>query len=507
MYGGGGYMELCKEQQRFIHSKPSRYSLIRGLQNSGKTTAAIYRSLYLKNHYCLYEEDKILMLASKEEDIDYIKNIYNIAEVETRLEYLSLFSNSERNFHVVTLESILHRYFLEYQSKNNVKYELIVDEDKKNRIMKSCILRIKNNFPKLRILQHDYVNFFIEEVKWIKSCNYTDVDTYLQASRIGRKCEKGQGPLRINKNSPARRAIFEIMVKYNEKLREENLVDNEDINIYALEIAKANKEDKYCHIISHKSNNLTKIQIDFMEELFAEKSYSSMMFLVDMEKSNKSNSWMVKGKRVNTKPLGEKVKPYSFKNKYKAKEVVQKKHKDISKEKIDVNSFENFEFCDIRHGRAYEFMRDYSRISDILVTDGKEGYEYLNEELLELPVYSDIAAGEPILINSEMEGNFYIPKYWLKGVKNSFILKVKGDSMIGANINHGDYVVIRHEHAANNNDIVAVDIGGNATLKRLSIKKDKILLMPANEKYKPIVIDSEDTYIIGTAVGIIKHKN
>jgi SOS regulatory protein LexA len=151
-------------------------------------------------------------------------------------------------------------------------------------------------------------------------------------------------------------------------------------------------------------------------------------------------------------------------------------------------------------------MRDYNRISDILVSDGKEGYEYLNEELLELPVYSDIAAGEPILINSEVEGTFYIPKYWLKGVKNSFILKVKGDSMIGANINHGDYVIIRHEHAANNNDIVAVDIGGNATLKRLSIKKDKILLMPANEKYQPIVIDSEDTYIIGTAVGIIKHN-
>ena len=174
---------------------------------------------------------------------------------------------------------------------------------------------------------------------------------------------------------------------------------------------------------------------------------------------------------------------------------------------LKVDSFENFEYCDIRHNRAYEFMRDYSRISDILVNDEKGDYEYINEELLVIPVYSDIAAGEPILINSEIEGSFYIPKYWLKGVKNSFILKVKGDSMIGANINHGDYVVIRQEHAANNKDIVAVDIGGNATLKRLSIEKDRILLLPENEKYQPIVIDSEDTYIIGTAVGIIKHKN
>ena len=182
-------------------------------------------------------------------------------------------------------------------------------------------------------------------------------------------------------------------------------------------------------------------------------------------------------------------------------------HEDIVVNNLNIDDLENFQYCDIRHGRAYDFMRDYSRISDIIVNDEKGDYEYINEQLLELPVYSDIAAGEPIQINSEIEGNFYIPKYWLKGVKNPFILKVKGDSMIGANIDDGDYVVIRHEQAANNNDIVAVDISGNATLKRLSINRDRILLMPENEKYKPIVIDSEDTYIIGTAIGIIKHKN
>ncbi|MGK0469277.1 S24 family peptidase [Clostridium sp.] len=485
-------MDLCLEQQKLIHSKPSKYSLIRGMRNSGKTTAAIYRSLYLKNHYCLYEDDKILMLTSQDEDIDYIKKLYAIAEDETKLEYLSLFSSSERNFHVVTLESILHRYFLEYQNKYKLKYELISDKHKKRRIMEGCILQIKDIYPKLKILRTDYVEFFIEEVKWIKSCNYLGIDLYSDVNRVGRKCPKGQGPQRISKNSTARKSIYEVMVMYNEKLKSLNLVDNEDINMYALEMAKIINIDKYCHIISHKSNNLTKIQIDFIKTLSNEKPYSSIMFLLDMDNPHKSNSWMVKGKRVNTKPLGEKAKSYTFKSKYNAQVV---------------DSFENFQFCDIRHGRAYDFMRDYSRISDILVTDGKEGYEYLNEELLELPVYSDIAAGEPILINSEVEGNFYIPKYWLKGVKNSFILKVKGDSMIEANINHGDYVIIRHENAANNNDIVAVDIGGNATLKRLSIKKDKILLMPANEKYHPIVIDSEDTYIIGTAIAIIKHKN
>ena len=495
-------MELRLEQQRMIHSKPSRYSLIRGTQGSGKTTAAIYRGLYLKNHYCLYKEDKILMLTSQDEDTAYIENLYSIAEEETRLEYLSLFSNKERKFHVVTLESILHRYFLEYKSKHKLNQELIIDNDKKISMMENCILEIKDAYPKLRILKTEYAEFFIEEVKWIKSCNYLEDHLYFVANRTGRKCERAQGPQRILKNSTARKAIFELMLTYNEKLRLENLVDSEDINIYALQMAKTITVDKYAHIIIDKSNNLTKIQVEFINALFNEKSYSSMMFLVDIDKSHNTNSWMVKGKRINTKPLGEKARTYSFKNNYNTQEKLVKRHKDIIRKAFNASSFENFQYCDIRHNRAYEFMRDYSRISDILVND-----EYVNQELLELPVYSDIAAGEPILINSEVEGNFYIPKYWLKGVKDSFILKVKGDSMIGANINHGDYVVIKQEHAANNNDIVAVDIGGNATLKRLSIKKDRILLMPENEKYKPILVDSEDTYIIGTAVGIIKHKN
>jgi len=500
-------MALTLEQRRMVHSKPSRYSLIKGIEGSGKTTAAIYRSLYIKNNYCLYEEDKILMLVDKDEDINYIENIYGIVEKETKLDYLTLFSNSERKFQVITLENILYGYFLQYKDEYKLKNILIVDNNRKNNIMKNCILNAKSIYPRLRILQMDYAEFFIEEVKWIKSFNHLKVEDYLQANRTGRKCRKGQGPQRIQKNSTARKAIFKLMLMYNENLRRENLVDDEDINIYALQMAERITVDKYSHIIIDKSNNLTKVQVDFINAVFNKKSYSSMMFLVDVDKEHNTNSWMVKGKRINSKPLGEKVKAHLFKNNYETQVKTKKNHKDASRRKLDNNPLENFQFCDIRHSRSYEFMRDYSRISDILVNDEKGNYEYVNDELLELPVYSDIAAGEPILINSEMEGRFYLPKYWLKGVKNAFILKVKGDSMIGANINNGDYVVIRQENVANNKDIVAVDIGGNATLKRLSITKDRILLMPENENYKPIVVDSEDTYIIGTAIGVIKHKN
>ena len=496
-------MELSLEQQKMIHDKPSRYSLIKGVKTSGKTTAAIYRSLYLKNHYCLYEEDKVLMLTSKSEDVKYIEERYNIAQEETRFEYLSLFSNKERKFHVLTLENIIHRYFLGYKNKHKLNNVVIINNDKKNSIMKDCILEIKNIYPMLRILKTDYSHFFVEEIKWIKSCNYIKDDSYLKVNRIGRKCEKGQGPQRILKNSNARKAIFELMLLYNKKLVSGNFVDGEDVNIYALKMVESITVGKYSHIIIDKANNLTKVQLEFINALFNQKSYSTMMFLIDIDEPHKTNSWMIKGKRVNAKPIREKAKSYTFKMNYK----IQEKCEDIISENIDINSLENFQYCDIRHNRKYDFMRDYSRISDIIVNDQNGEYEYINEELLELPVYSDIAAGEPILINSEVEGRFYIPRYWLKGVKNPFILKVKGDSMIGANISDGDYVIIRQEQSANNKDIVAVDIGGNATLKRLSISSDKILLMPENEKYKPILVDSEDTFIIGIAIGIIKHKN
>ena len=185
-------MELTLEQRKMIHSKPSRCSLIKGIQGSGKTTAAIYRGLYLKNQYCLYEEDKILMLASGEEDINYIESIYSLAEGETKLDYLSIFSNSERKFQVVTLESIILKYFLEYKNKYKFESIPIIDNNKKNRIMKNCILEIKNMYPRLKILHNDYVEFFIEEVKWIKSFNYIKIEDYLLASRTGRNCEKSK---------------------------------------------------------------------------------------------------------------------------------------------------------------------------------------------------------------------------------------------------------------------------------------------------------------------------
>ena len=92
------------------------------------------------------------------------------------------------------------------------------------------------------------------------------------------------------------------------------------------------------------------------------------------------------------------------------------------------------------------------------------------EELEEVDVYNDIAAGNPIEINDEGREKvlFYQKVGWRKG-KDTFILHVKGDSMIDKNINDGDLVVIKRQNTALNNDIVAASLDGEATLKTLKL--------------------------------------
>ena len=76
--------------------------------------------------------------------------------------------------------------------------------------------------------------------------------------------------------------------------------------------------------------------------------------------------------------------------------------------------------------------------------------------------------------------------------------------MINANINNGDLVIIEQNPTPSNGDIVAVNIDGNATLKRLKIEKERVLLMPENDKYEPISIYRDDEFfVLGKAIGII----
>jgi repressor LexA len=148
--------------------------------------------------------------------------------------------------------------------------------------------------------------------------------------------------------------------------------------------------------------------------------------------------------------------------------------------------------------------RDPSKPRAIEIIDDE--FNLTRRDLVNVPVVGTITAGQPILAVENIESYFPIPAEYMPN-DDTFMLKVKGDSMIGASIEDGDCVVIRKQSTAQNNDIVAVDLDGSATLKRLQIGKGRITLMPENEKYSPIEVIDSEVNVIGVAVGVVKQKN
>lgn len=134
----------------------------------------------------------------------------------------------------------------------------------------------------------------------------------------------------------------------------------------------------------------------------------------------------------------------------------------------------------------------------------KENYRAgSNEAAVELPVLGFIAAGAPL--EPYTDPNYYITvsPSMISGDKSSYVLQVKGSSMIDDGILDGDYVVIQHQQDAQNGDIVVALLpNGLATLKRIFFEKERIKLMPANAKMSPIF--ATHVKIQGKVVGLIR---
>lgn len=116
-----------------------------------------------------------------------------------------------------------------------------------------------------------------------------------------------------------------------------------------------------------------------------------------------------------------------------------------------------------------------------------------------IPLLGVIACGEPILAAENLEGDVAMPEH----VTADFALRCKGDSMIEARIYDGDIVYIRQQPSVENGEIAAVLIGDEATLKRVYVHPDKLVLSPANHNYEPFIYVGEEISsirILGKAV-------
>ncbi|WP_033818269.1 transcriptional repressor LexA [Kitasatospora sp. MBT63] len=118
-----------------------------------------------------------------------------------------------------------------------------------------------------------------------------------------------------------------------------------------------------------------------------------------------------------------------------------------------------------------------------------------------VPLVGRIAAGGPILAEQHIEDQLTLPRR-LVGNGQLFALEVRGDSMTGAAICDGDWVTVRSQPDAENGDIVAAMIDGEATVKRLKRENGKIWLMPHNPTYEPI--PGATATILGKVVAVLR---
>jgi repressor LexA len=118
-----------------------------------------------------------------------------------------------------------------------------------------------------------------------------------------------------------------------------------------------------------------------------------------------------------------------------------------------------------------------------------------------LPIVGQVAAGQPVLAEENIEEYVPVPQI-AGGDEGEFVLRVKGDSMVGAGIFEGDYVVVRPQETASDGEIVVALVEDEATVKRFFREADHVRLQPENDTLDPIL--SREVQLLGRVVGVCR---
>ncbi len=121
--------------------------------------------------------------------------------------------------------------------------------------------------------------------------------------------------------------------------------------------------------------------------------------------------------------------------------------------------------------------------------------------MVNVPIIGRVAAGEPILAEQNIENYFPIPMEYMPN-SQTFILKVKGESMINAGILDGDFVLVEQRATARNGEMVVALIEDGATVKTFYKEDGYIRLQPENDTMDPIIVT--DLQILGKVIGIFR---
>ena len=145
--------------------------------------------------------------------------------------------------------------------------------------------------------------------------------------------------------------------------------------------------------------------------------------------------------------------------------------------------------------------REAGRSRSMIIIE-KENFNNFDEEMIDIPIIGEIAAGEPIYAYENYSDSIKLARSLISS-DEAFILKVKGKSMIEDLIDDGDMVVVKKQNSANNGDIVVALLPDDgATLKRFYKEKDRIRLQPANSTMQPIY--TTDLKIQGKVIALLR---
>lgn len=311
-------MRLNVEQRRIIENKPNGHVLVKGVAGSGKTTVAVHKIPLLLKDYCYEKDDKVLIITYNKSLINYVKYIYEEIERNKEEEQLSLEiyeRGNEDKLTIETIDRIMFRYFVSYIKNERLR---IASDKQITRAMIDAVISVKETYKNVNVLDTKNLSFIKEEIRWMKSCNYTNIKDYQTIDRIGRISNNNiESPHKLRKNSLIRQAIFEVMLKYNENLKKDKLVDEQDISLIALSQAQKQVEEKYTHIIVDETQDLTRVQLEFIKALYMNKNYSSMLFVSDTAQSIYPEAWLVKGRSFTSIGLDMKGKATSLYKSYR----------------------------------------------------------------------------------------------------------------------------------------------------------------------------------------------
>lgn len=144
--------------------------------------------------------------------------------------------------------------------------------------------------------------------------------------------------------------------------------------------------------------------------------------------------------------------------------------------------------------------RDPSKPRAIEILDD-DGRAIQRHRLVSVPLIGRVTAGEPILAVQNIEDYIPLPRD-LAGGEGTFLLSVRGDSMIGAGIYDGDLVIVRPQPSADNGDIVVALLEEEATVKRYFREKGAVRLQPENPTMEPIV--AKNVSVLGKVIGLFR---